>query len=141
MALTEITIADFLSRLAEHEKWMTVGAPPDGGQLKLIDCSVSDLSLRNRSLCSAEIVRSRVSGSVFEACDFSYSLLLESDFSGCRFLKCTFRKANLGYTDCSSVDFSGSDLTRADFRNAILRDGNLSGCDLSWAWLVDTDLR
>jgi uncharacterized protein YjbI with pentapeptide repeats len=144
MNLQIVTKDELINMLVRHANWLSddqLNTQYERDQLSLIDSSLVDFVVQNQNFSNAEIVRCRFRNVLFKNCDFSYSILIDSSFRGCRFEKCSFFKADLRSADFYATDLAGSDFTRADLTDAVLRSANLTEAILSWAWLVNTDLR
>jgi uncharacterized protein YjbI with pentapeptide repeats len=160
-ALTE---ADHLALGTDaHWEAVTVGADFSGKVAE--DLEVSGCRLRSASFSGVELVRARLSDTVFERCDLSAAvlcrvLLTRVEFDDCRlsgadlsgahlqdvlFRECRMVDANLRMAVGARVRFDGCNLAGADLYAAQLPgacffDSDLTGTELSQASLAGARL-
>jgi uncharacterized protein YjbI with pentapeptide repeats len=151
--------------LRTDARWEALAIRADFAGQIAEDLDITGCRLTGSCFSGAELVRARVSDTVFERCDLSAAVLAGAvlrrveivdcrlsgvDLSGAqlndvRFRECRLVGANLRMTSGSRVRFEGCDLSSADLYAArlpgvCLFDSDLAGAELSQATLTGARL-
>ena len=121
---------DELQRAMEaHKKWLD--HDPDGKQLCLHYCDLSDKDLRDFDLSNCYLMNCDLSHSDLSGINIRGAFFSGSNLSRSRLVKCTL----------SCCDFTGADLSECDFSHSDLRGSDLNGCNLYGCRFKNCDLR
>ncbi len=151
--------------LGIDQRWEALRIRTDFAGQRAEDLEVSGCRVTGSSLAGAELVRARVSDTVFERCDlaaavFDHAVLTRVEFADCRlsgadlsgsrlvdvwFRECRQADPSMRMTSGARVrfehsDLSGLDLYAAKLPGACFFDSNLTGAELSQATLTEARL-
>jgi uncharacterized protein YjbI with pentapeptide repeats len=136
---TELTSAG-AAALETDAHWEGLVVEADFSRQVAEDPVISGCQLTGAIFVGAELVRARLTDTVFQRCDLSWASLVHGAFARVEFVDCRL----------SSADFSGGQWHDVSFRECRLSDANMrmtsaerayfDGCDLSRADLYGAQL-
>jgi uncharacterized protein YjbI with pentapeptide repeats len=126
--------------LDDDVRWEGLSIEADLAGQVAEDPDIRECRLSACSLVGAELVRARISDSVFERCDLSAATLVRAVVTRVQFTDCRLSGADLSAARLQDVVFSECRLVDATLRMASARRARFEGCDISGADLYAAQL-